>query len=220
MSEYLVRPLEAAEVRDGSRRGVLSALMRAQVTELAERGVTTAGLYATEAAIYGRFGDGTASLYQSYVVDRRTAVLRPETPAGGDITLLDLETSLERLPGLYAALGPDEPTVAKVLTPNTANPAAFAARTYTGAPVVLEVADPLLPRNSGCYRVSDDGVTSTTDPADLRLGVDTLAMLYLGAWTASTLAAAGRVEANSAAALADADRLFGTRVVSWCGTFF
>jgi predicted acetyltransferase len=312
---------------DRTRRGVLSALMRAQLAELAERSVTTAGLYATEGAIYGRFGYGVATLRQSYVVDRRAAVLRRECPAGGYITLLDLETSLERLPGLYTTLGlsrpgaatrpsywwaiadiqlrraesvlktavhhgpdgidgyviytvkrgGDEPTVAEVLALDTESPAAFAelwryllgldlvdrisasirpcddatgllltdprhcrvtevsdelwlrlidvpaalaARTYTGTAVVLEVVDPLLPRNSGRYRVSENGAATTTDPADLRLGVDTLAMLYFGTWTASTLAAAGRVEANSPAALADADRLFGTRVVSWCGTFF
>lgn len=99
-------------------------------------------------------------------------------------------------------------------------PAALAAREYTGAPVVLEVTDPLLPQNSGRYRVSGDGVARTTAPAELRLGVDALAMLYLGAWRASSLAAAGRIEVSATEALATADLLFGTQVASWCGTFF
>jgi hypothetical protein len=45
-------------------------------------------------------------------------------------------------------------------------------------------------------------------------------MLYLGTWTASSLAAAGRAEAAAPEALTRADLLFGTRVSSWCGTFF
>jgi predicted acetyltransferase len=68
--------------------------------------------------------------------------------------------------------------------------------------------------------VSEDGVERTTAPAELRLGVDALAMLYLGAWRASSLAAAGRIEASATRALTTADLLFGTRVASWCGTFF
>jgi predicted acetyltransferase len=315
---------------DRTRRGVLTELMRAQLADVADRGVPIAALYATEGQIYGRFGYGIATLGKSYTVDRRRARLRPEAPPGGDITLLGLEPSLEQLPALYSGLahtrpgmmtrpsfswpvfegyarrsdapvhtavhrGPDgvdgfvsysaartgrgaessgvvavhllhvatstafaelwrfllgldlmdeikaemrpldEPIELLLADPRQCRvgstddgtwlrlvdvPAALAAREYTGAPVVLEVTDPLLAQNSGRYRVSEDGVERTTAPAELRLGVDALAMLYLGAWRASSLAAAGRIEASATRALTTADLLFGTRVASWCGTFF
>lgn len=99
-------------------------------------------------------------------------------------------------------------------------PAALAAREYEGEPVVLEVADPLLQANSGRYLVSPDGVAVTTEPAELRLDVSTLAMLYLGTWPASALTAVGRIEELTRGAAARADRLFGTAVAAWCGTRF
>lgn len=100
-------------------------------------------------------------------------------------------------------------------------PSALAARTYgPGRPVVVEVTDPLLERNSGRYAVSADGAEATGTGPQLRLGVDALAMLYLGDRTATALADAGRVEVLDPAALGEADRLFTTLVSPWCGTFF
>ncbi|MGV9778143.1 GNAT family N-acetyltransferase [Streptosporangium sp. NPDC003464] len=43
------------------RRGILSALMGRQLADLRERGEAVAALYASEAAIYGRFGYGRAA---------------------------------------------------------------------------------------------------------------------------------------------------------------
>jgi predicted acetyltransferase len=100
-------------------------------------------------------------------------------------------------------------------------PKALAARSYGhAAPVVLEVADPLLPGNSGAYRITPDGAERTDEPAALRLDVTTLAMAYLGTWRFSALAGAGRIEVRDPAAPAAADVLFGTRVASWSGTYF
>lgn len=97
---------------------------------------------------------------------------------------------------------------------------ALAAREYEGEPVVLEVADPVLEANSGRYRVSPAGVSRTGAPAQLRLGVDALAMLYLGTWRASALVTAGRVQVGDPVAPERADRLFATRRSAWCGTHF
>ncbi|MFD8496455.1 GNAT family N-acetyltransferase [Amycolatopsis sp. NPDC059657] len=98
--------------------------------------------------------------------------------------------------------------------------AALAARTYTGPPLVLEVVDAFLPANSGRYRIGEDGVARTDEPAALRLDVVALAMLYFGARQASALATAGRVEVLEPGAAEAADLLFSTRVAAWCGTFF
>lgn len=100
-------------------------------------------------------------------------------------------------------------------------PAALAARTYGDAsPVVIEVVDPLLPNNSGRYRVSPHGTERTGDPADLTVDVEVLAMLYLGAWQASTLAGIGRVTVTDPAALPAADRLFAVDQPAWNGSLF
>ncbi|WP_020673494.1 GNAT family N-acetyltransferase [Amycolatopsis nigrescens] len=102
-------------------------------------------------------------------------------------------------------------------------PAALAARRYYGGPaesVVIEVTDPLLDNNSGRYRVSADGAEPTGEPAQLRLDVATLSMLYLGTWRASRLAGVGRIEVLDPGTPTTADRLFGTRLAAWCGTFF
>lgn len=99
-------------------------------------------------------------------------------------------------------------------------PAALSAREYDGEPVVLEVDDPVLEANSGRYRVSPEGVTRTDRPAQLRLGADTLAMLYFGAWRASALVTAGRIQAAEPGAAERADRLFTVAGPAWCGTHF
>ncbi|MFJ7214186.1 GNAT family N-acetyltransferase [Amycolatopsis sp. NPDC098790] len=100
-------------------------------------------------------------------------------------------------------------------------PRALAARAYGHAePVVVEVADPLLPANGGAYRITPDGAGRTDEPAALRLDVTTLAMVYLGSWRVSALAEAGRIEVRDPAAPAAADLLFGTRVAAWSGTHF
>jgi GNAT superfamily N-acetyltransferase len=46
---------------DHTRRGLLTALMRAQLDDVAARGEALAALHATEARIYGRFGYGVAT---------------------------------------------------------------------------------------------------------------------------------------------------------------
>lgn len=100
-------------------------------------------------------------------------------------------------------------------------PAALAARTYGAAdPVVLEVADPLLPNNSGRYLISPHGMDRVDAPAELTVGPEALAMVYLGTWRPSQLAALGRLTAHDPAALPAADRLFATEVPSWCGSLF
>jgi predicted acetyltransferase len=314
---------------DRTRRGVLRALMTAQLEGFAARGVVFANLLASEAVIYGRFGYGLATRYRTYSVDRHRARLHPAVPAGGEVELLDFEDALRVCPGVYAGIGhrpgmmtrpevlwrlyenqarrdpepvkaivhhgpegPDGYALYSVGGPQaypwtktlevremfTGGPGAFAglwrfllgvdlvdrivaeerpldepielvladhrqggvdrigdehwvrlvdvgralaAREYGhAAPVVIEVADPLLPANRGRYRIGPDGAERTGEPAGLVLDVTTLAMLYFGTWRPSALAGAGRIDVRDPGAPAAADVLFGTRVQSWCGSFF
>ena len=58
------------------RRGLLSAMMRHQLDDIRDRGEPIAVLWASEAAIYGRFGYGVASQLARIEVDRVDASLR------------------------------------------------------------------------------------------------------------------------------------------------
>ena len=62
---------------DRTRRGVLRAMMTAQLEDFAARGVVFANLLASESGIYGRFGYGLASDHQEIVVPKPARELRP-----------------------------------------------------------------------------------------------------------------------------------------------
>ncbi|GGS56160.1 GNAT family N-acetyltransferase [Actinokineospora fastidiosa] len=82
---------------DFRRRGVLRALMREQVDDVAERGEVFAGLHATEPVIYGRFGYGVGT--RALRVAARGARLLPSVPTGGAVRVVD--PGFPGLPGIY-----------------------------------------------------------------------------------------------------------------------
>jgi predicted acetyltransferase len=65
------------------RRGILSAMMRHQLADIAARGEAIAALYASEAGIYGRYGYGCASGQLHLTIRRGDGALRPAA-AGAD----------------------------------------------------------------------------------------------------------------------------------------
>ncbi|MHB6907348.1 GNAT family N-acetyltransferase [Streptomyces sp. DB-54] len=98
--------------------------------------------------------------------------------------------------------------------------AALAARTYQApVDVVLEVADDFCPWNAGRWRLSGDAKGAscerTTDPAELALSVRELGSAYLGGFTLSALAGAGRVRELRTGALAAASVAFGSDTAPW-----
>lgn len=85
------------------RRGILSSLMRRQLDLVHDRGDAWAALYASEAAIYGRFGYGMATRSLQGRIDRPwTRFEQPVAPAATE--LLDVDQALERIPPIYAAV--------------------------------------------------------------------------------------------------------------------
>ncbi|MFD3688124.1 GNAT family N-acetyltransferase [Nocardiopsis sp. NPDC058631] len=62
------------------RRGVLSALMRRQLADIHASGGKYAALWASEGAIYGRFGYGPAVTEVETAVQRQYGELRPDAP--------------------------------------------------------------------------------------------------------------------------------------------
>jgi predicted acetyltransferase len=94
---------------DQTRRGVLTALMRAQLEEVAEHGPALAALHATEARIYGRFGYGVATRAQSVRVARSGRGLRPAAPAAGTVRVLAPEEAGPVAAGVHERIAPDRP---------------------------------------------------------------------------------------------------------------
>jgi predicted acetyltransferase len=86
------------------RRGVLTAMMKAQLEDCRARGDEVAYLWASEATIYGRFGYGLASRIGAVDLSReRTRFALPFEPRG-TVRLLDLDEAVQLFPPLYDAV--------------------------------------------------------------------------------------------------------------------
>ncbi len=91
------------------RRGILRALMRAQLDGVHERGEPIAALWASEETIYGRFGYGMASLAGEIELGREhTGFAVPSEPVG-QARLVSAEESLETFPGIYDRVQSETP---------------------------------------------------------------------------------------------------------------
>jgi predicted acetyltransferase len=310
------------------RRGILTQLMRRELDDIHERGEPLAILWASEAAIYGRFGYGVAAPTFQLDADRARFAFRDDPGPQGRARIVPLEEALEPCRHVYETVRPTVPgftarpddvwTTFRLADPEEwrrgaspkyaavveldAEPAAYAlyrikqnwehgfsqsevrlvetvavgpvaerelwrfvfgidliarvegrvdpssplflmvvdarslhlrvseglwlrlvdvgealsGRTYAGdGEVVLEVRDEFCPWNAGRWRVGAR-IERTDGDADLELDVPDLASVYLGAFTFSRLAAAGRVRELRAGALARADDLFRTPRPPYC----
>lgn len=92
-----------------TRRGIASDLMRHQLHDVAARGEAVATLRASEATIYERYGYGVASTSQTVEIQTARATLRPGTPVGGPVRLLDPADVWDELPRIYAGNRPSRP---------------------------------------------------------------------------------------------------------------
>ena len=102
------------------RRGILTSLMARQLTDVIARGEPVAILFASDAAIYRRFGYGQATASLSFQVSGREARLSPEAAGHG---------SLADPPGtaVPAMAGPAGPAGTAPVTLRSAEPAKAAA---------------------------------------------------------------------------------------------
>ena len=91
------------------RRGVLRAMMRAQLDLTRELGEPVAYLWASEETIYGRFGYGLSSLAGSFDLPRdRAAFAHPFEPRGR-VRLLDPGEALDLMAPVYDAVAAETP---------------------------------------------------------------------------------------------------------------
>jgi predicted acetyltransferase len=89
---------------DFRRRGILRALMRRQLADIHARGEPVAALWASEGAIYQRFGYGLGTMDGHFeVAVERTAYARP-LPAEGRVRIVTEEESALIIPAVYEAM--------------------------------------------------------------------------------------------------------------------
>ena len=83
------------------RRGVLTAMMRAQLEDVRGRGEPVAALWASEEVIYRRFGYGAASLAGEIELASGYAGLRQPPEPGATVRLITLEEAKTLVPPVY-----------------------------------------------------------------------------------------------------------------------
>jgi predicted acetyltransferase len=84
------------------RRGILTALMRRQLSDVRDRGEPLAGLWASEGSIYGRFGYGLATLGGRMEAERdRVVFVNQADDDRGSLRLVSKDEALAVIPSLY-----------------------------------------------------------------------------------------------------------------------
>lgn len=84
-----------------TRRGVLTAVMRHQLDDIAARGESIATLRASEGRIYERFGYGVATSSARLSLERHQAQLREGVAESGSVRFVDPEAAWELMPRIY-----------------------------------------------------------------------------------------------------------------------
>ena len=72
-----------------TRRGIMTRMMRYQIDGIHERGEPLAALFATESAIYGRFGYGVGSVHEWWTIDKHHTAYARKYESPGQIVFLD-----------------------------------------------------------------------------------------------------------------------------------
>jgi predicted acetyltransferase len=91
------------------RRGIMRQLMRAQLDDIHERGEPMAYLWASEDALYGRYGYGVASFSGNVDIRRDHAAYDRDSEQRGTVRLVDAEEGLEAFPAIQRAAAERHP---------------------------------------------------------------------------------------------------------------
>jgi predicted acetyltransferase len=83
------------------RRGILTAMMRAQLEAIHERGEALAALWASEGPIYGRFGYGVGTFRASFDLERSAAIFRDQHVPRGTLRLVTADEAVEACAPIY-----------------------------------------------------------------------------------------------------------------------
>jgi predicted acetyltransferase len=93
------------------RRGVLRAMMRAQLDDVHARGEPIAALWASEETIYGRFGYGLASWAGEVSIPHEADAFAAPLERRGQVRFVSLDEAKELFPPVWAALRARRPGV-------------------------------------------------------------------------------------------------------------
>jgi predicted acetyltransferase len=102
-----------AVVTTHRRQGLLRSLMRTQLDQIHEHGEPIAGLYASEAPIYGRFGYGLATHHEAIEVTGHPS-FRVEPNTQGTIAFVDVTQALQRFPAIWEVARQNQPGMPNV----------------------------------------------------------------------------------------------------------
>jgi predicted acetyltransferase len=91
------------------RRGILTQLMRRELDDLHERGEPLAVLWASEAAIYGRYGYGVAAPNAQMDADKARFAFRDDPGPRGRVEIVDLGDAVEPCMHVYDTVRPTVP---------------------------------------------------------------------------------------------------------------
>jgi predicted acetyltransferase len=91
------------------RRGVLRALMRAQLDDAHERGEPLSALWASEETIYGRFGYGMAAFCGEVNLAHEYTGFEHEFAPAGTLRFLEPEEALDVVPPVFERIRPQWP---------------------------------------------------------------------------------------------------------------
>ncbi|MYC38903.1 MAG: GNAT family N-acetyltransferase [Chloroflexi bacterium] len=84
-----------------TRQGVMSRMMRRQMNDIHEWGEPLAALFASESAIYGRFGYGVGTVHESWQIDRHHTAYARKHESHGRIVFVDTKDAVKQLPEVY-----------------------------------------------------------------------------------------------------------------------
>ena len=84
------------------RRGVMTQMMLHQLQDVHRRGEPLAALFATESAIYGRFGYGVGSHYERWTIDRHHTTFSRSPKGKGQISFVDPLETTARFSSVFA----------------------------------------------------------------------------------------------------------------------
>jgi predicted acetyltransferase len=90
-----------------TRRGILTGMMRRQLDLLHERGEPLAALWASEGAIYGRYGYGVATMNARIDADRSVPFL--DGPVTGRLRLVGADEAARLMHGVYERISVETP---------------------------------------------------------------------------------------------------------------
>ena len=91
------------------RRGVMTALTRRQLSDSRDRGEPLSALYASEAAIYGRFGYGLASFKTELEIERAHTAFSDLELEPRSIRVISKEEALGLYPAVFESVRPHRP---------------------------------------------------------------------------------------------------------------